>query len=197
MNNLIVFIKNPEKGKVKTRLAKSIGEEKALLVYKQLLEKSKSEVIRLDANRFLFYSEDVNLSDDWSNSQFIKKKQFQGDLGERIIHAFRVCFIENFDSTIIIGSDCYDLTSSIIEKAFIALKKNDLVIGPANDGGYYLLGINKPNKELFEGIDWSTEKVFDQTLQIAKNKKMTYQILEELIDLDTFEDLKKSGFPNL
>lgn len=193
--NLIVFIKNPEKGFVKTRLAKSIGDDMALEVYCKLMEKCQLETSKVDANRFLFYSKEINKADNWCNSKFIKKIQHQGYLGERIIHAFEEVFAESNGPVLIIGSDCYDLDAKIIEQAFELLKEYDLVIGPANDGGYYLLGINQLSKDLFQGIDWSTEKVLGQTLEIAEQKKMTYSVLEELIDLDTFEDMEKSGFP--
>ena len=193
--NLIIFIKNPQLGLVKTRLAKSIGDAKALQVYLLLLEKCKLETSKVDANRFLYYSEGIIKNDTWSTSNFIKKSQFEGDLGERIIHAFHEVFIDSSGPSIIIGSDCYDLDSDVIEEAFQKLKEFDLVLGPANDGGYYLLGINKMSKDIFRDIDWSTEKVLKQTLEAAQEEKMTYFLLKELIDLDTFEDLEKSGFP--
>jgi rSAM/selenodomain-associated transferase 1 len=194
--NLIVFIKNPKKGFVKTRLAKTVGDEKALNVYMQLMDKCRLETSQVEANRFLFYSNNISANDNWPESDFIKKLQYQGDLGERIIHAMQEVNDNSNGPILIIGSDCYDLTAQIIEQAFQELQHKDLVLGPANDGGYYLLGLNKPESDLFIGIDWSTELVEEQTLRIANRKKMTYSILEELIDLDTFEDLEKSGFPN-
>lgn len=195
--NLIVFVKNPEKGKVKTRLAKSVGDDKALEVYIQLMAKCQLETTQVEANRFLFYSNEIAEEDSWSNEQYIKKIQFQGDLGDRIVHAFREVFQFSEGPTLIVGSDCYDLDAQIIEQAFQVLQEEDLVIGPANDGGYYLLGVNQHNPDLFMNIDWSTEKVLAQTIEIATQKKMSYSLLEELIDLDTFEDLEKSGFPQL
>lgn len=195
--NLIIFIKNPRKGFVKTRLANTIGDEKALAVYIQLLEKCQLETSKVAVNRYLYYSEEVEENDMWNKSEFQKRAQITGDLGERIVSAIEGVYKEAKAPLIIMGGDCYDLTTQIIEQAFEELQKNDLVIGPANDGGYYLLGINQPDSNLFEGIDWSTDRVFQQTIDKAKYKKMSYTILEELIDLDTFEDLEKSGFPKL
>lgn len=193
--NLIIFMKNPQLGFVKTRLARTVGDKRALDIYLQLVEKCKLETQQVKANRFLYYSKSIETTDPWNGMVFQKRLQFQGDLGERMQTAFQEIGENKKGPIIIIGCDCYDLTANIIEQAFEALKKCDLVIGPANDGGYYLLGLNHPDSDLFKGIDWSTEKVFRQTMEIVQQKKMTYTILQELIDLDTFEDLEKSGFP--
>lgn len=192
LNKLIIFIKNPVLGTVKTRLATAIGDEMALNVYNRLLEKSQKETQAVSAERHLFYSKEIK-HDNWSSNHFNKHLQVEGDLGEKMRSAFETV-IEPSSKAIIIGSDCYDLTSEIIEEAFEALDINDLVIGPANDGGYYLLGMKKLRPELFDSIAWSTEAVLSQTLKKAKQLGLKVKSLQELIDIDNIDDLKKSGY---
>ncbi len=190
--NLIIFIKNPILGKVKSRLAKDIGELNALRVYLDLLLKTRKETLPLNVNKYLYYSEYLTI-DEWSDLDYIKRKQNGEDLGQRMKNAFEECFSNNFP-TIIIGSDCYDLDAGIIELAFNKLQDNDLVIGPANDGGYYLLGMNKYLPQLFENIYWSTSSVLKDTINIAKRLDLSVFKMQELIDLDTFDDLEKSTY---
>jgi len=191
-SHLIVFVKNPVLGTVKTRLAASIGDEKALEVYKDLIEKCRNECLTVDAKKNLFYSKQI-LNDAWHNNTFKKHIQVGGDLGDKITAAFREIFKEE-GKVIIIGSDCYDLDAKTIEEAFEKLADSDVVIGPANDGGYYLLGTNSFQPELFQNITWSTELVLGETIQQAKFKNLSVSLLKELIDLDTIEDLEESGY---
>jgi rSAM/selenodomain-associated transferase 1 len=190
--HLIVFVRNPVLGTVKTRLAVSIGDEKALEVYKDLIEKCRSECLAVDAKKNLFYSKAI-LNDAWDNEAFTKYIQNEGDLGDKITAAFREIFKEE-GKVVIIGSDCYDLDAKTIEEAFEKLADSDVVIGPANDGGYYLLGTNSFQPELFQNITWSTELVLGETIQQAKFKNLSVSLLKELIDLDTLEDLEESGY---
>lgn len=192
-NHLIIFVKNPVLGTVKTRLAKSVGDEKALDIYQDLMMKCQLEASGVNAKRHLFYSKNILENDDWSNVNFEKKIQVEGNLGDKITGAFETVFQEK-GKVLIIGSDCYDLTAEIIEEAFDRLENNDVVIGPANDGGYYLLGTNQFHPELFRKITWSTETVLQETVEQAKTKKLSVSLLKELIDLDTLEDLEKSGY---
>ena len=192
-NHLIIFVKNPVLGTVKTRLAKSIGDEAALAVYKDLMQKCRRESLIVEAKRHLFYSKQIIDKDDWSDSNFDKKLQAEGDLGVKISEAFKEVF-QSEEKVIVIGSDCYDLTSNIIEEAFQKLDEVDLVLGPANDGGYYLLGTKVFYPSLFDGISWSTETVLNETLDQASKLDLSVAILEELVDLDTLEDLKRSGY---
>lgn len=191
---LIIFIKNPLLGKVKSRLAKTLGQEKALAVYKKLLEKTKCETLKLPIDKYLFYSEEI-LEDDWPIESFHKELQIGTSLGERMQNAFKLLFEKGYNKVMIIGSDCYDITNQIIYSSAQDLADHDIVIGPANDGGYYLLGANEFFPELFQNIKWSTPLVLSQTLEAAKNRNLKFKLKEELVDLDTFEDLKKSGFP--
>jgi hypothetical protein len=191
---LITFIKNPELGKVKTRLAKSIGETNALMVYKQLLLKTKEVTAAVETDRFLFYSNQIDHSDDWSPKYFKKYLQVDGDLGEKMKRAFQQVFAAGNNPVVIIGSDCFDITSEIIESAFKSLDNNDVVIGPANDGGYYLLGMNKLYPEIFTGIEWSTDSVFERTINQVKQLNKKIYLLPELIDIDELSDLQASSF---
>lgn len=191
-NTLIIFLKNPILGQVKSRLAADIGEEKALAVYRDLVEKTRKETVQLtDVRCVLYYSDFIDLNDEWSDRLFDKRLQKKGDLGVKM----RSAFSENpGGKTVIIGSDCYDLQREHIEKAFDKLNSIDIVIGPANDGGYYLLGMKGYYPELFDAIDWSTEKVLTQTLEKTKSLNLSVGFLEELVDLDTLRDLQQSGY---
>jgi len=191
--NLIIFIKNPVLGTVKTRLAKSIGDPLALEVYKDLMCKCREETMAVDASRYLFYSNRIT-NDEWPKNSFIKFLQDGGDLGNRINSAFYAVQEGKENKTLIIGSDCFDLTTELIEEAFEKLNNVDLVIGPANDGGYYLLGTKKYHPFLFENISWSTPSVFFETINKAKKNNLSFSSLIELVDIDTLEDLNQSSY---
>lgn len=191
---LIIFAKNPIKGKVKTRLAATIGEEKALRIYEDLLEYTCEIVTPVDAKKTVYYSDYIAQDDLWNNSFFDKKQQNGADLGERMNNAVQESFLTQNENTIIIGTDCRELDSETINKAFNSLTYVDVVLGPAFDGGYYLIGVKKANEELnhelFEGIDWSTSKVLEQTIAKIDKKKLSYILLKTLSDIDTEDDLK-------
>lgn len=187
---LIVFIKNPELGKVKTRLANDIGAEKALVIYLHLLNITRNEVLKADADRHLYYNDHIDLTDDWSNEHFTKHLQKNSpDLGDRMYSAFYDVFKKGYKKVLIIGSDCPDISAEIIDQAFKELNNNDVVIGPAKDGGYYLLGMNELEKEYFEGKEWSTSSVREDTIGSVKALGKAYSLLKELRDVDHAEDL--------
>ncbi|HMQ47143.1 MAG TPA: TIGR04282 family arsenosugar biosynthesis glycosyltransferase [Saprospiraceae bacterium] len=188
---LIIFIKNPEKGKVKTRIAQSVGDDKALEVYLALLEHTRRMSLAVDARRYLYYSNFIDHSDAWAAAHFIKKLQRGADLGERMHNAFAETLPET-DKAVIIGSDCLALQADFVEQAFQALDKYDYVIGPSTDGGYYLLGMKRANKALFEGIAWSTEVVLAHTLERIEQENATYLLLPALTDIDHWEDWLKA-----
>jgi len=189
---LLIFIKNPELGKVKTRLAKSIGDSEALHVYKKLLNSTVSVAEKTDAHRQIWYSSYINNEDGIKPELFGKYLQMGSDLGERMKGAFRQAFDDGADRVVIIGSDCPDLSEAIVENAFERLDKNDLVIGPSEDGGYYLLGMNQYFESLFRDIEWSTESVLESTIQKAKLNNLNIFQLPVLNDIDNIEDLKRS-----
>ena len=184
---LIIFIKNPIAGKTKTRLAKSLGDDKALEIYHSLCNITRKEVEQIELSRQLYYSSFIDEKDDWSNDQYHKKLQVGTDLGSRMSHAFR-CTLESYDKACIIGSDCPTIHHELIEEALIKLNEFDFVIGPSTDGGYYLLGMKNHSNELFKDISWSTEKVLSQTIDAIKKIEKTYFLLEELTDIDEEND---------
>jgi rSAM/selenodomain-associated transferase 1 len=190
---LIIFIRNPELGKVKTRLAKSVGNEKALAIYKSLLAHTRSTVLQVDVNRLLFYADKLNHDDAWSSADFIKFVQVDEDLGGRMHRAF-VTALENNLKAVIVGSDLPQINAQIIQEAFQKLDEYPYVIGPAVDGGYYLLGMKQPSPELFEDMEWSTPLVFEQTIRkIKKMGKLWYE-LPKISDVDYLEDWQKYGW---
>lgn len=188
---LIIFAKNPVLGKVKTRLAKTIGDEEALKIYNLLLRHTQALCDQLDLTKYVFYTDYIPENDIWSNGDAYKKHIQEGDeLGSRMYNAFRKGFAEGYKSIAIIGTDCPELRAAHIELAFDHLKTSDTVIGPAKDGGYYLLGMNALHKELFFNKSWSTSSVFDDTVDDLKNLKISYELLPTLSDVDTEEDLR-------
>ncbi|MEY4902229.1 MAG: hypothetical protein RLZZ292_44 [Bacteroidota bacterium] len=185
--SLLIFIKNPILGKVKTRLAATVGNDEALAIYTILLNYTRRLTEQVKAARFLFYSDFVAENDGWATTHFIKKVQHGNDLGDRMFHAFEEGLVTHSKS-VIIGSDCATLTLEIIDAAYTNLDQYDVVIGPANDGGYYLLGLKKANRVLFENIIWSSEQVLAQTIERINNQNLSYSLLPMLSDVDTEED---------
>jgi uncharacterized protein len=190
-NTLLIFIKNPQLGKVKTRLAKTVGDAAALEIYHELthITRQNAEILR-GVNRHLFYSDFVDTNDDWSNELFEKSVQATGDLGNRMATAFHQIFAKNQERAVIIGSDCPTLTVEILEKAFQALENHDFVVGPSTDGGYYLLGIRAGVvfNAVFENMAWSTEAVFPTTLTRITEGGYSYFLLPALTDVDEEKD---------
>jgi len=187
-NLLLVFTRNPELGKVKTRLAKTVGNATALKIYIFLLERTRDIAIKVSADKAVYYSVKVRENDIWDASIFQKHQQVEEDLGIRMLHAFKNGFKAGYEKVMIIGSDLYDLTAETIENAFIALENNEVVIGPAEDGGYYLLGMNSLEEKVFKNKEWGTETVRKDTLEDLKDKKVF--LLGELNDVDVFEDIE-------
>ena len=191
---LILFVKYPEEGKVKTRLGKTIGYERATKIYTQLAEHSFNESKKLNkVSRYLFFVDEQNRERiaNWAGLGFSFYPQSAGNLGEKMKNAFSKVIAKGANKTIIIGSDLPDISKAIISKAFKDLDKNNIVIGPSKDGGYYLLGMNKFYPELFDGIAWSTEQVLEQTLEKAKLLNLSVTLLKELNDIDTIDDLNE------
>jgi rSAM/selenodomain-associated transferase 1 len=188
---VIIFVRNPELGKVKTRLAKTIGDASALVIYKLLLNHTETTVHNLNCDKAIYYSEEIKDKDIWDASIYQKHLQKGSDLGERMQNAFVQAFDNNYDKVVIVGSDLYDLRPSHIEKAFDRLDQNDAVIGPAEDGGYYLMGLKELNAPVFLNKSWGTSTVFEDTLGDLKYKNV--HLLEKLNDIDTFEDLQNNS----
>ncbi len=185
---LIIFVRKPELGKVKTRLAAAVGNEKALSIYMDLLQHTHDIACGLQADKFVFYAGQIEHKDLWDEGIFAKELQDDADLGGKMKAAFSLLFNRGYSKIVIIGSDCFQLSSHIIETAFEALQNKDAVIGPATDGGYYLLGMKKPMAFIFDHKLWSTEKVFEQTTEDFHREKIAYSTLAMLTDVDTETD---------
>jgi rSAM/selenodomain-associated transferase 1 len=184
---IIIFVKNPEIGKAKTRIAATVGDEKALFIYEALLSITKDVIKKVDVQKHLFYTHFVNSGDDWSNDVFSKYIQIDDDLGGKMKDAFERVLLIN-DKVIIIGSDCPKISKEIIQDAFDALNKKDVVIGPTFDGGYYLLGMKNLIPGLFDNMVFSTSSVFNDTLKRINDLSITHHILPTLHDVDYYED---------
>ena len=189
---MIIFVKNPIEGEVKTRLASSLGDEKALEVYQQLLKITAGVAEDVNAEKLVSYSKYVEESDDFDETIFDKSVQKKGNLGEKMKHAFRDGFDEGFNRIVLIGSDCPEITQSLIDEAFIELSEADSVIGPSDDGGYYLIGLSRFIPEIFDDVEWSTSSVFSSTIKALDDLEATYHVLKKLNDIDTESDLNAS-----
>ena len=234
-NAVIIFLKYPEPGKVKTRLAKAFGDEKACAVYKLLAENVIKNIFTKNPGTYdvhiFFIPADKEIEiKDWlkpfiHGNRGVKTRfspQEGRNLGERMSNAFKEILQEKgykkcttqltttesplkkgdegnckknsqegkfLHNTIIVGTDCPEIDATLIENAFGVLKEKDIVIGPCKDGGYYLLGMSIPASDLFVDIDWSTDRVFEQTMEKIRKNNLSYGILKSLVDIDTIEDL--------
>lgn len=190
--SIIVFVRYPTEGKVKTRLAAALGNRAAKEVYGIVSKRVLSEVIRIGkAYRYAFYS-DLNEKEqirEWLGGKFLLAHQEGKLLGERMLNAFIKVFSHGAKKAVIIGSDIPDLTGKLIEETIAKLDGCDVVIGPAKDGGYYLLGMKTIYPSLFEGIEFGTSTVLSQTCAALDRLGLRYSMLRELHDIDTEEDL--------
>ena len=189
MRRLAVFFKNPVAGKVKTRLARHLGEAQALAAYQAMAADLLSN---LEAVRELVVPFFDSLPDEAGLGVEGLRLQRGRGLGERMADAFRRLFAEGVDEALLIGSDIPQIDSFLIAGYFQALEAHDLVIGPAADGGYYLIGFHRRSfaPALFRGIDWSTERVYRQTLERARSQGLAVYSGKTLRDIDTYEDLE-------
>lgn len=185
---LIIFTKNPELGKVKTRLAKTVGDESALNIYKFLIQHTMEITKDLKVDKYVYYSENIHKDDIWNPEIFRKKLQTGNDLGARMNNAFSEIFAMGYEMAIIIGSDMFDMENEDLGMAFETLESHRFVIGPASDGGYYLLGMKEPHPKLFQNKEWSTDSVLMETLHDLKDEN--FVLLKERNDIDHFEDLQ-------
>lgn len=186
---LIIFVKNPFLGRAKTRLAKTIGNNAALEAYKRLLQRTFAITHELKCDKVVYYDQFVDRNDVWPNDIYEKDVQAEGHLGEKMADAFGKAFDQGYEKVCIIGSDCYDLSSEIIDEAFDALKDNQGVIGPSVDGGYYLLGLAQPCVEVFHNKAWSTDSVCADTEEDFRALSYKLKKLVTLNDVDVEADL--------
>lgn len=185
---LLIFARNPEPGKCKTRLAESIGDEAALSIYRFLLRHTVSITSDVRADKRVCYAETIWENDIWDSRIFQKTLQKGSDLGQKMEYAFKAGFADGYRKVIVIGSDLYELDREDLEKAFQALENADYVMGPARDGGYYLLGMRDLNPKVFRGKSWGSDTVLSQTLKDLYEEEVA--MLPERNDIDVLEDIK-------
>jgi len=185
---VIVFIKAPRPGRVKTRLAATIGPEAACAAYREMVDTLLGNLTPLP-HLELRYTPDNAFNEirPWLRNQWSASPQGLGDLGERMHRAFT----EAGGPAILIGSDCPEITALDIDEAATALKTHNGVIGPAEDGGYWLIGLQLPCSALFKGIRWSTNVVLSETMSRAKVNELSIKMLRKLNDIDSMTDLKQ------
>ncbi len=193
-NALIIFARKPEAGKVKTRLAKTIGNANTLQIYIKLLEHTRTVGKEMECDSFVFLTEPMN-DDFWDG--FFCELQHGETLGDKMQHAFELVFNKGYQHCVIIGSDCPGLDTKIVKKAFAFLALNDVAIGPAEDGGYYLLGMKKLIPAIFSEKDWSTAAVYQQTIKDLQNLQLSYKVLPVLNDVDEEKDVPEEWIREL
>ncbi|MCC3414735.1 MULTISPECIES: TIGR04282 family arsenosugar biosynthesis glycosyltransferase [unclassified Microcoleus] len=191
---LIVFTRYPEAGKAKTRLIPVLGKTGAANLHRLMAQKAIARALSLQNSRRL--SVEIHHTggnqqqmQDWLGTDIIYQNQIDGDLGAKMTAAFQKSFNSGVDKAAIIGTDCPDLKAEIMAQAFDKLSQHDLVLGPATDGGYYLIGLRRSIPELFSGIKWGTSEVFSSTQAIAQNLDLNIAYLPTLADIDLPEDL--------
>ncbi len=187
-NLLIIFTRNPVLGKVKTRLAKTVGDKTALDIYTFLLKKTKEITLDSPCDKVVYYSEKIIKNDIWNCNSFRKEVQFGEDLGAKMKNSFYDAFENNYRKVVLIGSDIYDLESYHINEAFKKLETNDVVMGPALDGGYYLIGLKKMHPKIFDNKKWGSSTVRKDTLKNLE--KVDVHLLPILNDVDVIEDIE-------
>ncbi len=190
---ILLFLKAPRPGLVKTRLAKTLGEQKATNVYRELVEITLSKIPKNWPTRVHFAPADTCLlMEKWLGSHLTYIPQPNGDLGHRLQTACEQAFNDGAKGVILLGGDCPGLTSAHLEECEESLLQNKPVIGPAEDGGYWLLGLPTPQPELFCDIQWSTPEVLPITLDRFTQSNQTPVLLETLFDVDEQETYEKA-----
>jgi len=187
-------VKFPEPGKVKTRIARDTGPDRAVEVYRQIAAKVIGNTLPSDNEyeRIIFYW--PGTAGDQFRTWLPGEKllpQRGADIGERMALAIRDMLCEGASKAVIAGVDIPELHREIVRDAFSKLDKADVVIGPALDGGYYLIGMKALHERIFQGISWSTDKVLGQTILAVEALNVKWDAVATLSDVDTLEDLLK------
>ncbi|UCG59766.1 MAG: TIGR04282 family arsenosugar biosynthesis glycosyltransferase [Phycisphaerales bacterium] len=194
-NCVVVFVKEPRAGQVKTRLARHIGARLSTELYKCLVLDTFSTLEKLGEQLKVFYYPEsaAGRMRKWLGEKYSYVAQVGGDLGQRMKNAFVHSFDEGFEKVILVGSDLPDLPGEFLREALDALESNDAAIGPSSDGGYYLIGFSKAGflPEAFEGVPWSRDRVFEQTMRILDQQGRTVFVLPQWHDVDTESDLDR------
>ena len=188
---LIVFVRAPELGRLKTRLAADAGDRRALSIYRALAEHTLDVARRVaDCRLVVHYAPAgaASVMTRWLGSDIELRAQQEGDLGERLAGAIDDALIHGARSVVVVGTDCPGVTVELVERAFTELERHDVVLGPAIDGGYYMIGVRKAHSTLFLGIPWSTGETLSATLSAARAADLDVSLLDERRDIDTLAD---------
>lgn len=186
---IIIFIKNPDLGRVKKRLAQTVGDEAALEVYKQMLDQTLLITKSLSVDKFLYYDREAVTNDNWPDDLYKKNLQSGPTVSARITNAFKEVFDAGYEHVAIIGSDCFDLEERIIRLAFRQLDHFDAVLGPTKDGGSYLFGLTNYQSDVFNVGGWGTPTLSRELQKAIQRSKKSCFLLSELPSITTVEDL--------
>jgi rSAM/selenodomain-associated transferase 1 len=194
-NCTILFVKEPRPGRVKTRLARHVGAEKAAELYNCFVLDILSTLDELPGQLRVFcYPESASgIIEKWLGEEYSYEAQVGSNLGERMENAFVQIFAEGFDKVVLIGSDSPDLPGELLTEAFDALDSNDAAVGPCRDGGYYLIGFSRKGflPETFEDVPWSSSETLRLTLEVLKGYRRDICLLDEWDDVDTWQDAQR------
>ena len=191
-HRLLVFLKAPRPGTVKTRLAQTLGAAAAAAAYRQLVDIVLGQLSSLPSVELRFAPDEARAEIlPWLRPGWSAVAQGRGDLGERLTRAFAEAFSTGASRVVIIGSDCPEVTSDDVQAAWTALAQHDLVLGPAEDGGYWLIGLRASEPRLFAGVHWSTGTVRQETLERAQVAGLSHTLLRPLHDVDTEADWQR------
>ncbi len=198
LNCLILFGRYPEPGRVKTRLIPYLGPAGAAQLQKSLTEKTihTARAVSYLADVYFFYKGGSKKQlKRWLGRDIFYIRQSGQHLGERMKNAFLSAQSKGYKKAVLIGTDIPDINPNHIERAFHELERKGLVIGPSDDGGYWLIGMHleRPLLDIFDGVEWGTEKVLFQTTEIIKREKRAFQLIDTLADIDTIQDIEKTG----
>ena len=187
---ILFFLKYPQPGKVKTRLAATVGNEQAMEAFRWMVETSwqGAESLKWERQVCGTPSDALGAFDGWLKAGRHAKLQSDGNLGERLATGVTGAFAEGFQKVICVGGDCVQIGEPQYQAMSEALDSHDVAVLPAHDGGYVAIGMKAPRPAIFEGIQWSTDSVFEETLAVAKNAELSVWVGETFTDIDTFED---------
>jgi rSAM/selenodomain-associated transferase 2/rSAM/selenodomain-associated transferase 1 len=193
---IIVFTRYPKPGATKTRLIPLLGPDGAARLHRDLVEKTVDKARRVAAHRdatteIRFQGGSREAMEQWLGRGLVLREQPDGDLGQRMARAFQEAADEGFGRVVLVGTDIPELSSTILENALDGLQQNELVLGPALDGGYYLVGLRKPCDALFDGMPWGTDTVLEKTLRAAQSLGLSARLVSPRQDIDRPEDLGK------
>ncbi len=189
---MVVFLKAPRSGLVKTRLARDLGNAGAVAAYREIVDHLLVEIRDVQDLELRFTPDDAEPEiSHWLNMEWLAAPQGDGDLGRRLERAIAQHCAAGARKVVIIGADCPEITLTDIADAFDALERADLVLGPATDGGYWLIGLRNPQPDLFHGMPWSSEILLNRTREKARHLQLRVAELRTLTDIDTLEDWRR------